>query len=87
MLKEVLIIVVLLTSLPVGWLLAYLTREELVAGRVYFKLIAIISTILIIIFLITNIKNKSEIILGLAYLILISLVSFKLSFDKKFVKR
>lgn len=86
MLREVLIVLVILSSLPVGWLLAYLCRDELVAGRKWFKVISVICAILIVLLLIIRISSWLEISLGLAYLGIISLVALKLSYNKKFVR-
>jgi len=79
-----LIILVLLTSFPVGYLLAYLTREELVQGRFWLKILAIISLILSVILFFVY-KNIA-IILTLVYIAITSLVSLWKSYDKKFIR-
>ncbi len=87
MLREALFILVMLSSFPVGYLLAYLCREELVAGRKWFKLIAVISIVLIFVFmLLIQVDNWLAIVLTLVYLAIISLVGLKLSYRKGFAK-
>lgn len=76
-------ILILLTSLPIGYLLAYLTREELVASRKYHLALVILCLISAIIFFILKFK---EIGLTLVYIILATLISVIKSYDKKFVK-
>lgn len=80
-----LIILVMITSLPVGYLLAYLCREELVPGRKWFISLGVISfasAILLIIF-----YRKLEIILILIYIGITSLINLYLSYNKKFVRK
>ncbi|HUS50915.1 MAG TPA: hypothetical protein VMZ91_12175 [Candidatus Paceibacterota bacterium] len=76
--------VILLLGIPVGYLLAYLTRDELVSGRKWFKMISVISFILAIILLIFY--RNLAVILTLAYICITSLISLYKSYDKRFVK-
>ncbi|MBU3912888.1 MAG: hypothetical protein KKB21_04970 [Nanoarchaeota archaeon] len=81
----VLIIALMLaTSFPVGYLLAYLCKEELVNGRRWFKLISWLSAGLILGLLVFY--RDFSVILTLAYICIVSLISVHKSFDKKFVK-
>jgi len=82
MLIILLSILVLILSFPAGYLLAYLCRDELVAGRKWFKLLALISTILALIFLFFNLT----IALTCIFISIVSLISLSLSFNKKFVE-
>ena len=83
MIKAALIILVLASAFPVGWLLAYLCRDELVSGRKWFKMIAVICAVLIVLLVLVRVSNWLGMSLGLAYLAIISLVSLKLSFSSK----
>lgn len=82
MAQILLIILVLLLAFPSGYLLAYLCRDELVAGRKWFKLLALSSTILAIIFVFFNFTIS----LNLIFISIVSLISLGKSYDKKFVK-
>jgi hypothetical protein len=79
-----LIILILATSFPVGYLLAYLCKEELVPGRRYFSILAwltFISAIILLIF-----YRNLTIILTLFYICIAGLISIYKSFDRKFVR-
>jgi len=78
------LILILATSIPVGLLLAYLCRDELVPGRKWFKILSIVSLFLALILLLFY--RKPEIILTLVYICITSLISLYLSYNKKFVK-
>ena len=77
----------MLTSLPVGYLLAYLTREEIRGYRKYFALLIAVSLLIALILAFFNIKEKLAIILTLVYVAVVSFVSYVKSFDKRFVKQ
>ena len=47
-------ILVLVLAFPAGYLLAYLCKDELIDGRKWFKLLALLSTLLVIVFLFFN---------------------------------
>jgi len=74
-------ILVLLLAFPAGYLLAYLCKDELVAGRKWFKLLALISTILAVIFVFFNVTIS----LTLIFISVVSLISLSKGYDKKFV--
>ena len=86
MIKEVLLVLVMLSSIPVGWFLAKVCKEELVGGRKWFVLILIGCLLFIFILLFLRIDYWLEMILGLVYLGVVSEVGLKLSYNKKFVK-
>jgi len=79
MLNEILILVL---AIPVGYLLAYLTRDELVEGRKWFKLVMLLSAISAVVFLIFNITIS----LTLGFMFIVSWISLKKSYNAKFVK-
>jgi len=84
MIETLLIAVILASSFPVGYLLAYLCKEELVTGRKWFKMIswACLALILVLLF----VYRDYSVILTLTYIAVVSLISVHKSFDKKFVK-
>lgn len=73
MLKEVLSVFVLLTSIPVGLVLARLTPEELADGRKWFKLIILVSVLGVCLFYF--LKNY-VIALTFVYILIVTFVSF-----------
>ncbi len=78
MLKILLAILILILSFPSGYLLAYLCRDELIAGRKWFKLLALISFILAIVFLFFNLT----IALACIFISIVSLISLSKSYQK-----
>lgn len=73
-------IIILLIAIPVGLLIAYLARDELIQGRFYFKIISIASFIISISFYI----KQSYIIANTSFFILIiSAISLMQSHNKK----
>ena len=82
MLTILLAILILISSFPSGYLLAYLCKDELVQGRKWFKLLALISSLLAIVFLFFNLT----IALTLIFIAIVSLISLAKSWDKKFTK-
>jgi len=76
-------ILILVTSFPIGYLLAYLTKDELIDGRKYFIVVAIIGLILSLIF---GFLGKLVIVLTLFYMVIVSLICIWKSYDAKFVK-
>jgi predicted membrane protein len=75
-------ILVLILAFPSGYLLAYLCKDELIDGRKWFKLLALISTILVVIFLFFNLT----IALTLIFISIVSLISLIKSYNRKFLK-
>jgi len=75
--------VILLSGIPVGYLLAWLCRDELVDGRKYFFIIAILSLILSVITFFIFIPAA----LTLLFILIVSLISFWKSYDKRLVKK
>jgi len=85
MIKEALIILILASSIPAGYILAYLCIDELVSGRKWFKLLALVSFILALVLLFFY--RNLTLIFTSAYIFIVSLISYIKSKDKKFVKR
>lgn len=85
MIETMIIAVILASSFPAGYLLAYLCKEELVMGRKWFKGISWICLMVIIILL--QVYRNYSIILTLSYLAIVSLISVHKGYDKKFVKK
>ncbi len=97
-LQIILSVVVLLLAIPVGYLIAWLARDELVQGRKWFKLLigagVIISIIGMILFLAGNLAGKNDInrvfitaAMTGAFIVIVSAVSLIKSWDKKWVNR
>lgn len=74
-------IAILLTAVPAGFILAYLTKEELKPGRGYFESLIILSFIAGLVFLISR-----NFIVGLSlfYIAIVTLISLVLSYKKLF---
>ena len=83
MIKELLYVIILLLGIPVGYLIAWMSRDELIIGRNWFK--ALIGICLILggyFFLVGNFVYA----LTLGFIIIVSLISLKKSFDKKWTE-
>ena len=83
MIEILIYLVVLLTALPIGLMLAWLCKEELVDGRKWFNLM-IISFILLGIISFVVFRDM-PIVLSFSYMVLITGVSLYKGKDKKFV--
>ena len=75
-------ILILILAIPTGYLLAWLTKDELIQGRKWFKLIVLLSSVSAIIFVFYNLT----IALALAFISIVTIISLIKSYDKKFVK-
>ena len=82
-------VLILLTAFPVGYLLAKLTREELISGRFWFSMIILVAIITAVINLsfIKDFEFRLVNVLTLLYITIVSCISLWKSFDKKFVKK
>jgi len=87
-LQVIISIALFLSALPLGYLLAWLTREELVQGRLAFALIMAASVIIIIVLLFIGleINLKLSLVFALLFIFTASSVSMLKSYNKKFVK-
>lgn len=82
--KIILDILVMLTSLPAGYFLAWLCKDELVDGRKWFRIIfACLFSILV--FILIFYRNLNT-ILTLVYMILVVLLALLKGRDKKFLE-
>ena len=77
-------ILIFLSSIPAGLLIAWLARDELIDGRIYFKWLIFASFLLGIAFLFL-IEYASS--LTSLWITIISSVSLWKSYDKKWTKR
>lgn len=85
LLKYLLLLLVLLCAIPLGFLLAKLTKEELKQGRKAFKAIIIISFVIaaILFFLPISLDNKIFIIASMFFLMILALISLTQSYRRK----
>lgn len=84
--QNLLYTLILLAGFPAGYLLAWLARDELVKGKKWFFILAIVSLISAVIISFTEFLFKFPVILNLFFIIIISLVAVWKSYDKKWVK-
>ena len=80
----VLNIILLILAVPIGFFIAYLARDELLAGRIYFRVLIILSILGIIGFWI---YGNPVIALTFGFIGIVALVSFVKSYDKKWTKK
>jgi len=76
-------IIVLLLGIPVGYLLAYLARDELVVGRKWFKALVILGVVVGGWFALTG---DYAVAWSSGFIAVTSFVSVWKSYDKKWVK-
>ncbi len=81
--SNLLLAVVLLTSIPVGFLIAWMSRDELKAGRKWFFALTTISFLLAIIFYFF--KNIT-LALTMIYIFVVSLISYIKSFSASWTR-
>ncbi|MFH1307271.1 MAG: hypothetical protein ABIH72_00275 [archaeon] len=86
MINIILTILVLVSSVPAGYLIAWLARDELVAGRKWFYLI-IIASVLVAVLYSSVVKFDGVIILALVYLSILAFISLVKSRDKKWTRK
>ncbi len=83
MIKEVLYLMAIVLGIPAGYLIAWMTRDELVAGRKWFKIVIGAFALTGIVFLI---KNNLPIVLTSLFAIVVSFISLIKSRDKKWCR-
>lgn len=81
-----LIVVIIISSLPIGYLLSYLCKDELVSGRKWFIILGILSLVASLLVAFFSFSSKLAVILTLFYLAIISFVSVWKSYDSRFIK-
>jgi hypothetical protein len=84
MIKEILVAAIILLSIPTGYLIAWLCRDELIVGRKWFRTLIIIALISGIIFLI---YGNYIIVFTLLFMLIVTLISLIKSFDRKWTSR
>ncbi|MDD5151255.1 MAG: hypothetical protein PHC28_12400 [Flavobacterium sp.] len=85
MIKEILTIIFLISAFPVGYLLAYLCKDEILQLRKWFLVIFAGSLILSSAISFFYFEIRTEIILSLFYIAIAGLISIWKSYDKKFL--
>jgi len=84
--QNLLYALILLAGFPAGYLLAWLCRDELRAGKKWFLLLSVVCLIIAVVLSFTSFAFKFPSILSLFFVIIISLVAVWKSHDKKWVK-
>ena len=77
-------IAILMLSIPAGYLIAWLARDELIMGRIWFKVLIIMSMLIGIIF---YFFDRIYISLSAAFIVIVSAISLMKSYDKKWIKK
>ncbi len=77
-------ILVLLLGVPAGYLIAWMARDELKEGRVWFRFLVIVSVISVIGFWIYGFDEGAW---TLGFIGIVSVISLVKSFDKKWVRK
>lgn len=76
-------ITILLLAIPIGYLITWLAKDELILGRKWFKLIILTSIILGIFYYFIG---NSTMMLTNLFIAILSVVSLMKSYDKKWTK-
>ncbi len=83
MIKEILfVLLIFITAFLTGYLLAWLCKDELKQGRKWFKILSLSSIILSFVFIFFD----SKISLTFLFMAIVTFISLKKSYDKKFIK-
>ena len=83
MIKIFLIVIEILLSIPTGYLLAWLCKDELIKGRKWFKIILFFSLFILIIMLIIG---NYPIFFTMIFFIIMTLICLWKSYDRKWTK-
>jgi hypothetical protein len=84
MIKELIITVIILLAAPIGLLIAWWSRDELIAGRKWFKIIISLSIILGWGF---ALKGNFTLSLSFLFIVLFTFASLIKSYDKKWTRK
>ena len=84
--QNLLYALILLAGFPAGYLLAWLAKDELVAGRKWFLLLSIVCLMAAIIIAFIEFSLKFPAILSLFSIIIISQIAMWKSHDKEWVR-
>jgi hypothetical protein len=79
-------IAIFLAAFLTGYLLAWLSRDELVYGRKWFMLLIVVSLISLAGILFMEFPFKIPSVLALFFLLIISLIAIWKSYDKEWIK-
>ena len=77
-------IILLLLAIPVGFLIAWMANDELVAGRKWFVALIIVSLVVGIWFTLTE---NYIVALTCGFILVVSFISYLKSFDRKWTRR
>ena len=78
------VLLLLALSLPVGFLIAYLARDELIMGRIWFKrIMALGICALLVLFFLKEFAGA----LTCAFIIVVAYISYRKSFDATWTKK
>lgn len=80
----ILAIIILILGIPIGYLIAWLGRDELVAGRKWLRILMISSLFIGSWFFLTGFKAEA---FTVGFILIVTMVGFVKSSDKKFVKQ
>jgi 4-hydroxybenzoate polyprenyltransferase len=80
-LRQIFVLLVVLSAIPAGLLLSKVTKEELKSGRKAFKLMIMISFLVLIssFFLDLDFNNKTFIIASMLFILILAYISLKKS--------
>lgn len=84
MLDLIMIVIALILSIPAGYWIAWLCRDELVIGRRWFRLIISVSILLAVIFFLLG---NYSVALTMLVVFIVTLISLRKSFDKSWTNR
>jgi len=79
--KIILNLLVMLTSLPIGWLLARLCEDELIIGRRWFKII--LYSLIIVMIVYSLFYFNISIVFAFIYMIIVTLITIYLGKNKR----
>jgi len=82
--EGIFVLIVLVFGFPIGYLIAYLTRDELLIGRRYFIVLMCLSLFFAVFFYIMSFNAS---LYGSLFVLILSLIGYWKSFDKKWTKR
>ena len=71
-------LILLLLAIPVGFLIAWLARDELIQGRIYLKILSFLAFVSMIYF-----AYDEVVVLTCGFIAIVSWISFLKSFDSK----
>lgn len=84
--QNLLYVLLLLAGFPVGYFLAWLARDELLAGKKWFLVLSVVCLITAIVVGFVSFNLKFPAILCLFFIIIISQIAMWKSHDRKWVR-